>query len=138
MKRVAHVKGTTPLFSYDPPLGHSYPLWVGKTWEEINQITFHRMGSTFGVLTKWKVEAQEGIKGPAGTFKVFRVIRLDVGQEDTDWSSLDLGISLKYKIQRNAGHPNGSGVPGSRGVGQQSQKRLQFAHAQQHQDFYGW
>ena len=57
MKRVAYVKGTTPLFSYDPPLGHSYPLWVGKTWEEINQITFHRMGSTFGVLTKWKVEA---------------------------------------------------------------------------------
>jgi hypothetical protein len=110
MKRVAYVKETTPLFSYDPPLGHSYPLWVGKIWEENNQITFHKMGATFGVLTKWKVEAQEEIKVPAGTFKVFRVIRSDIGQEDTDWWSPDLGISIKYKIQRNAGHPNGPGV----------------------------
>jgi len=85
MKWVAWVKGSTPLFSYDPPMGYSYPLWVDKTWQEVIRITFHGLGQSFDVLTKWKVEAQEEIKVPAGTFKVFRVTRSDIGQDDTDW-----------------------------------------------------
>jgi len=107
---VAVVKGTTPFVSYDPPMGWNYPLWVGKSWIEVFRITNHVSGKTSTVETRWKVEAKEEIKVPAGTFKVFRVTYSDPTTENTNWWSPELGTSIKSKYERNATHPMGPGV----------------------------
>jgi hypothetical protein len=109
-KFVAFVKGSNPLFSYDPPLGFTYPLWVGKTWTETYRVTNHMSGTTTTREIRWSVEAKEEIKVPAGTFKVWRVSNIDPTTESTNWWSAELGIFIKSKTQRTANHPNGPGV----------------------------
>ena len=109
-KFVAFVKGTTPLISFDPPMGFDYPLWVGKNWTTTNRITNHGTGKTSTVETQWNVEAKEEIKVPAGTFKVFRVTGTDPTTENTYWWGRELGIHIKTKSQRTVKHPLGPGV----------------------------
>ena len=110
MKWVAFVKGTTPLVSWDPPLGWSYPIWVGKTWTESYRVTNHGSGKTSNLEIRWNVEAKEEIKVPAGTFKVFRVTNSDPTSESITWWSPELGTFVKSKSQRTAKHPMGPGV----------------------------
>ena len=110
MKWVAFVKGTTPLVSWDPPLGYEFPVWVGKTWTQAYRITNHASGKTTTTEIRWNVEAREEIKVPAGTFKVWRISNTDPTTENIAWWSQELGIFVKSKSQRNAKHPMGQGL----------------------------
>ena len=110
LKWVAFVKEGKTLFSWDPPLGYNYPLWVGKTWTEVYRITNHVSGKTSTVEIRWNVEAREEIKVPAGTFKVFRITNSDPTTEAITWWSPELGVFVKFKSQRTAKHPLGPGV----------------------------
>jgi hypothetical protein len=110
LKWVAFVKEGKTLFSWDPPLGYNYPLWVGKTWTEVYRITNHVSGKTSTVEIRWNVEAKEEVKVPAGTFKVFRVTNSDPTSESITWWSPELGIFVKFKSQRTEKHPLGPGV----------------------------
>ena len=105
---VAIVKGTTPLIIFDPPMGWDYPLWVGKSWTQVYNFKFPKQ--TVTSETRWKVEAMEEIKVPAGTFKVFRVTYSDQGSENIYWWSPEFGIWVKSKTQRNAKSTFGPGV----------------------------
>ena len=110
LKWVAFVKGTTPLVSWDPPLGWSYPIWVGKTWTESYRVTNHGSGKTSNLEIRWNVEAKEKIKVPAGTFKVFRITSSSGDTETINWWSPEVGTFVKSKSQRTAKHPMGPGV----------------------------
>ena len=105
---VAVLKGTTPIQINDPPLGWEYPLWVGKSWTQV--YNFKMPNQTFTSDTRWKVEAREKIKVPAGTFEVYRVTYSDTWNENIMWWSPELGIWVKSKMQRNAKHGLGAGV----------------------------
>jgi hypothetical protein len=107
-KWVAVVKGTTPLQIMDPPLGWDYPIWVGKSWTQVYNFKFPKQTATSE--TRWKVEAREEIKVPAGTFKVFRVTYSDTWSELIMWWSPEFGIWIKSKSQRNAKSTFGPGV----------------------------
>jgi len=107
-KWVAVVKGTTPLIIYDPPLGWDYPLWVGKSWTQVYNFKFPKQ--TVTSEARWKVEAFEDVKVPAGRFKAFRVSYSDQWNENISWWSPELGLFVKIKNQRNAKHVAGHGV----------------------------
>lgn len=109
-KFVARVRGTTPLESWDPPLGWNWPIWVGKSWTESFRFTYHQRGQTFNVQGSFKVEAYEDIKVPAGTFKVFRITYADGGTESVNWWSPELGILVKSRTQRTSQHSAGPGT----------------------------
>jgi len=109
-KWVAFVKGTTPLVSWDPPLGYEFPLWVGKTWTQAYLITNHVSGKTTTAEIRWNVEAREEIKVPAGTFMAWRISNTDPTTESITWWSQELGVFVKSKSQRNAKHPMGPGL----------------------------
>jgi len=105
---VAVLKGTIPIQIFDPPMGWDYPLWVGKSWTQVYKFIFPKQ--TFTADTKWKVEAREKIKVPAGTFEVYRVTYSDTWTENIYWWSPELGIWIKSKMERNAKHSLGVGV----------------------------
>jgi len=109
-KWVAILKGTTPIQINDPPLGWDYPLWVGKSWTQVYNFKFPIRNQTFTSDTRWKVEAREKIKVPAGTFEVYRVTYSDNWNENIMWWSPELGIWVKSKMQRSAKHGLGAGV----------------------------
>jgi hypothetical protein len=89
-------------------MGWDYPLWVGKSWTQVYNFKFPKQ--TVTSETRWKVEAMEEIKVPAGTFKVFRVTYSDQGSENIYWWSPEFGIWVKSKTQRNAKSTFGPGV----------------------------
>jgi hypothetical protein len=107
-KWVAILKGSTPIMIYNPPLGWDYPIWVGKTWTQVHNITLPNRTNT--VDAHWKVEAMEEIRVPAGTFKVFRINYSDRFNEIISWWSPDLGIFVKSKSQRKAESSLGQGI----------------------------
>jgi hypothetical protein len=105
---VAILKGTTPIQINDPPLGWDYPIWVGKSWTQVYKFIFPKQ--TFTSDSKWKVEAKEKIKVPAGTFEVYRITYADTWNENIMWWSPEIGIWVKSKMGRNAKHGLGAGV----------------------------
>jgi hypothetical protein len=105
---VALVKGTTPLATYEPPLGHDWPVTVGKTWTRNTRVTMPRR--TMNLEATSHVEAHEEITVLAGTFKVFRIRYADQYHENLYWWHPDLGLVVKSKIQRYSSHPDGAGT----------------------------
>ena len=110
LKLVAYVKGTSPLVTYDPPVGWDYPLYVGKNQTQTYQMTLHESGQSLNFQGTFSVEAKEEIKVPAGTFKVFRIVFSSPGTNEIYWWSPELGINVKYKSVRTEEHYAGPGV----------------------------
>jgi len=100
--------GGREMMRYEPPLGGSFPLELGKTWTQDLVLT---VGGTTKVPMKvqWKVEAYEDVTVPAGTFKAWRVVFTDnFGFRQTTWSMPDtVGVYAKRISERPATHPQG-------------------------------
>jgi hypothetical protein len=90
-----------PMLSFDPPLGWQYPLMVGKTWTAKYRMTMHAANKTVDFDMSCRVEGYENVTVKAGTFPAFRIACTNgIGNEDTMWTSPDLGIFVKTKLKR--------------------------------------
>jgi hypothetical protein len=111
---IARARGTTPVESFDPPLGWEWPIFVGKSWVTNYRYTDHERGRSFDNVQAWlKVDAYEDVTVPAGTFKAFRVSHDSPGTRFVSWWSPELGISVKSRAER---HPQNYLGPGVREV----------------------
>ena len=105
------VKGSTPLMTWDPPLGWNFPLEVGKTWTKATRVTIHAANRTVPYEYTQKVEAYEEVTVPAGTFKAFKMTTSDtIGNENVQWFSPELGIFVKSNLRRTAKNASGPGT----------------------------
>lgn len=108
---VALVNGETPVVSWDPPTGWQWPLEVGKSWPARFNLTLHQTNQVVPVEAKVTVEAYEDVTMPGGTFKTFRVRSSDnLGNDDVNWFSPELGVFVKQKLTRTAANVNGPGT----------------------------
>jgi hypothetical protein len=108
---VAFVKGTTPLITYDPPVGWQHPLEVGKVGTQKFSMTIHAAKRTIPIESTYTVEGYEEITVPAGTFKTYRVRSIDnAGNENLNWFSPELGLFVKSTLRRTAKHAQGPGT----------------------------
>lgn len=108
---IAQVKGSTPLVTWNPPLGWNWPLEVGKTWTKKTSITIHAAKRTIPYEYTQKVEAFEDVTVPAGTFKAFKVkTSSTLGDDNVNWFSPELGIFVKSSLKRTAKHSAGPGT----------------------------
>lgn len=108
---MAQVKGSTPVVSWDPPIGWNWPLEVGKTWTKKTSITIHAAKRTIPYEYTQKVEAYEDVTVPAGTFKTFKVsTSTTLGDDNVSWFSPELGIFVKQSLTRTAKHAQGPGT----------------------------
>lgn len=100
---------TTTVF--DPPLGYQWPLQVGKAWTSKHTMTMPATGRGVTLEVNWKVEAQEDVTVPAGTFKAFKVVtNNNFGEVETRWVAPATGVVLaKRLVSRPASHPQGAG-----------------------------
>ena len=105
---VAFVRGTTPMATYDPPLGYEWPMTVGKTWTGKTRVVTPQR--TTDLQYTFNVEAQEDVTVPAGTFKTFRIRYADQHTENLQWWSPEHGLWVKTKATRNSSHPMGAGT----------------------------
>jgi hypothetical protein len=103
--------GETPVVTYDPPPGYDWPLEVGKSWTQRYNMTIHRSNRVIPVEVKVAVEAYEDVTMPGGTFKTFRIRSVDnLGNDNVNWFSPDLGVFVKQKLTRTAASPSGAGT----------------------------
>lgn len=108
---ITRVRGTTPLESFDPPIGFEWPIFVGRSWVRNFRYTDHERGRSFDNVRSWyKVEAYEDVTVPAGTFKAFRVTSETGSTRTTMWFSPELGITVKLKLERSGQHYLGPGT----------------------------
>ena len=99
------------IVNWDPPIGLSFPLVVGKRWSRPYKVTMLGGRKTFAMDTTWKVEAFEDVTVPAGTFRTFKVSYSDsVGNENTYWFAPELGIYVKQELRRTSKFQDGAGT----------------------------
>lgn len=107
---IAQAAGGKPMFSWNPPICHRYPISVGNAWSDARQLTMHQAKRTMNVESSWRVEAYEEITVPAGKFPAFRIAYSDNnGTERLDWLNPELGLFVKSSVKRTAKNPNGPG-----------------------------
>ncbi len=101
-----------PQLSFDPPVNYPWPLEVGKTWSTNHTVTVYASGSTRPFRIVGKVEAQENITVPAGTFKTYCLRWVnDMGEIETRWIGPGDGIAtVRRHVERPATHPRGAGM----------------------------
>lgn len=108
---IAQVKGTSPIISWDPPIGWEWPLTVGKTWTRKHRATLHATKQTIDFEGTWVVESYEDVTVPAGTFKSFKVRYSDnIGNENVNWWSPQIIANAKIKVARTSLHRSGAGT----------------------------
>jgi hypothetical protein len=100
-----------PMLSFDPPVGFRYPLEVGMAWTSKHQMTVYPSREIRPFEVSYKIEAQESLTVPAGTFQTYRILITDnLGQVDRYWISPETGIlTIKRSQTRPASHPQGAG-----------------------------
>lgn len=104
-------RGDTPLQTWDPPLGYQHPLAVGKTWTRKHRFTDHVNKRDVEFTGTWKVEALEDVTVRAGTFKAYKVVYTDnIGNENVQWYSPEVGLFAKQSNRRTASHRLGAGT----------------------------
>ena len=126
---------------FDPPMGYQWPLQGGKTWTSKHTMTAPATGRSVPLEVNWKVEAwedvtvpagthqahkegythkfcegetpraREGVSGPAGAYRGFKVFtRNSFGGAEALWTAPAAGIVLaKRLVSRPATHPQGAG-----------------------------
>lgn len=108
---VGFFDGETPVLTFDPPSSYDWPLEVGKSWIRRYNLTNHQSNRVIPVEVKVAVEAYEDVTMPGGTFKTFRIRSVDnLGNDDVNWFSPDLGVFVKQKLTRTAAHFDGAGT----------------------------
>lgn len=96
-------------FDLSPNHGnYEWPLTVGKRWVSTYDYTDYSTNRTWhGVQTFWKVEAEEIVTVPAGTFKTLR-LQSSPGEKNgtrrTRWYAPSIGAVVKNITERSANH----------------------------------
>lgn len=100
-----------PAARYDPPMEWPWPLEVGKTATTRHQLTLLPAGRTVPLSVDWRIEAQEDVTVPAGSFRTWRIVFTDsMGQRVTLWSVPEgMGMFARRVIERLPNHPQGAG-----------------------------
>jgi hypothetical protein len=99
--------------SADPDSGNSnWPMFAGKEWTAVATYHDHTQNRAWaGRTTYWKVEAEEEVAVPAGTFKTLR-LQSQPGRGDgtltTLWYAPDIGLNVKRHNQRTSSHYRGA------------------------------
>ena len=101
------------LRSAAPDIGdNNWPLFAGKTWTA--EFTYRNRDPSFtidGMTTFWRVEAEEEVTVPAGTFKTLR-LQSRPGHRNavliTRWYAPELGLNVKRHYQRTNRHYRGA------------------------------
>ena len=97
-----------PAITFDPPLGWTYPLAVGRTWSGRQRLTMHATGKTIEYELSCSIPAFEKVTVPAGTFDAFRIhCTSSIGNDETFWTSPALGTFVKTRLVRARGNPFG-------------------------------
>lgn len=108
---ITWLNGTTPVFTWDPPICSNRPFVVGDVHSKKIRVTVHQTKQTVDLDARWKIEAYEEVRVPAGTFNAFKISYVDnVGNERIDWGVPELGITVKSSIKRTAAHRQGAGT----------------------------
>jgi hypothetical protein len=117
------VSGDKPLITWEPGMTWDWPLEVGKTWTHNHRMTIHARNQTIPYQLTQKVEAYEDVTVPAGTFKAFKISTYsNLGEENLNWYSPELGIYVKYIYTRTAKNAAGPGRRESEMVSQTIKK----------------
>ncbi len=97
--------------TYDPPLGHVYPLEVGKRWTSQHVLTLYPSGRKLNYEIRYHVEAMEQVQVPAGAFSTWRVVSTDsLGETQRVWTAPEVGVgTVKRVLDRAPTHPQGAG-----------------------------
>jgi hypothetical protein len=85
-------------------------MWVGETWSTPFRVTNHANNQTTEIRPTFRVEAQENVNVPAGTFKAYRVRSTTPTMVSLTWWSPDIGLFVKTRVERTSQHPAGPGV----------------------------
>ena len=108
---IGFFKGDAPLQTWDPPIGYNHPLAVGASWSRKHRFTDHVKKIDTEFTATWKVESLEDVTVRAGTFKAYKVAYTDdIGNENVQWLSSELGIFVKQSNRRSAKHRLGAGT----------------------------
>jgi len=108
---IAAVNGDALVLTWDPPAGYEWPLYVGKSWVRKTNITNHARNETRAVEERLTVEAMEDVTVPAGKFRACRIRSVDnLGGDNTNWLSPEIGIFVKQRLTRTAQHASGAGT----------------------------
>lgn len=108
---IAQLKGTTPIFSWNPPLAWNWPMKVGDTWTRKQTVTVHATKQKIEFESTWVVEAYEEVTVPAGTLKAFKIKYVDnIGNEAINWWSPQVQGNAKTWSARTAKHRAGPGT----------------------------
>lgn len=109
---LALVRGSRPVATFQPYFAtFDWPLYVGKQWPNRYRYIDHERGQTYdGLQQDAKVEAYEKVKTPAGTFKAFKIVLGNPLLREVVWWSPELGIFVRYKLERFRGHPLKAGT----------------------------
>lgn len=101
-----------PLVTFEPALGWTFPLEVGKAWTTRHRMTLHAAGGrAIDYDLSCQVEAFEKVTVPAGSFDTFRIAcRTTIDNAETFWTSPELGIMVKSNLRRGPGNPIGAGT----------------------------
>lgn len=101
-----------PLITFEPALGWSFPLEVGKAWTTRHRMTMHAAGGrAVDYELSCQVEAFEKVTVPAGSFDTFRIAcRTTIDNIETFWTSPELGVMVKSSLRRGPGNPIGAGT----------------------------
>jgi hypothetical protein len=107
----AQMKGGKLDVSWDPPLNfYHWPVWVGESWSTPYKVTNHASNQTKDMRAWYKVEDQQTVHVPAGSFKTFRILYSTDTVWGHIWWSPELGITVKSRLERVSSDPAGAGV----------------------------
>lgn len=100
----------TPAVTYDPPMGWSFPLAVGKSFNMNSRVT-NAKGAVTEVTASCTIEAWEKVEVRAGSFDAYRIAcKNNLGEDGIYWTSPSVGAFVKTRLQRPASHPAGAGT----------------------------
>lgn len=100
-----------PMASFSPPVGWAFPVKVGATSSTRHRMTNHATGQSIEYDFNCRVEAHEKVTVRAGTFDAFRIqCTTTIGNEETYWSSPQMGLFVKTRLVRTAASPSGAGT----------------------------
>lgn len=102
------VGGVVDIRATPPRTGVAWPLSVGKSWEQT--FTEHRVvdrqTTTTTYVRLWRVESEEDVTVPAGTFRAFKVVQTNkvTGAPVNEvWYAPDLKQAVKAREFQSAG-----------------------------------
>lgn len=100
----------TPAVTFDPPIGWTYPLAVGRNFDMSYKAT-NAKGAVSEVAATCTVESWEKVEVRAGSFDAYRIAcKNSLGEQGLYWTSPGTGPFIKTRLRRPVIHPAGAGT----------------------------